>query len=56
MGELIPIRAVWGCLIYIMNTPTDDMNRFMTGLKSFSVQTLYVTAVNVLRKQPCPPK
>ena len=49
MGEL----AVWGRLIYIMNTPTDDMNLqynqgFMTVLKSYSVKTIFVTAVNVL--------
>ena len=53
MGELVHVKAVWGCLIYIMNTPTDDnyeqQNQgFITGLKSYSVQTIYVTAENVL--------
>jgi len=50
MGELVHVRAAWGCLIYIMNTPTDDMNNIiMTGLKFYSVQAIYVTAVNVLK-------
>ena len=47
MGEW----AAWGCLIYIINTPTDDEQQnqgFMTGLESYTVQTIYVTVVNVL--------
>jgi len=31
MGELVHVKAVWGCLIYIMNTPTDDMNNRIKG-------------------------
>jgi len=29
MVELVHVRAVWGSLIYIMNTPTDDMNNII---------------------------
>ena len=56
MGELVHVRAVWGCLGCIMNTPTDDMNDGIKGsvtwLDSYSVQTIYVTAVNLMNGRP----
>ena len=45
--------GLYGAVSYIMNTPTDDVNNrikgsFLTWFKSYSIQTIYVTAVNVL--------
>ena len=31
MCEWVHVRAVWGCLIYILITPTDDMNNIIKG-------------------------